>query len=199
MRRAGTSELDGITVGDYTTGSPGGDPSGTGTLKETTECLSAECAGPFAALYNYPLDSPPLSGPWNDDYCFACTVLQLLSNTPIGNVQSNCTTQSTPPMAFAGQTPMMILSHYSIITATEAVYSFPLTGYRKGILKAQIQVENNQVIDFVCGELSSPFIDSSLPLHRPLRERSRRRERVGAGAGPPGYARPRGDPAADRG
>jgi hypothetical protein len=54
----------------------------------------------------------------------------------------------------------MILSHYPLVNTTS--YNFPSTGYRRAILKAQVQLEN-QTIDFFCGQLISPLIDSSLP------------------------------------
>jgi hypothetical protein len=140
----------------------GGDPNGTGILNGTTQCLSAECITPFGELYTYPLqyNEPPGSLRYQEDYCFDCTVYYFTSEETFATGKNDCTQNSAPPFAYDGQTPSMILSHYPLVNTSS--YNFPSTGYRRAILKAQVQLEN-QTIDFFCGQLISPLIDSSLP------------------------------------
>ncbi len=140
----------------------GGDPNGQGTLNGTAQCLSASCTLPFAKFYS-PLTSSSTPQEIANDACFDCMVYYLTDDSTIATGETNCTTQSSPPLAFGGQMPPMILSHYPINQSTSTSYVLPATGYRRGVLKAQITLENNQVVDFFCGELSSPLIDSLIP------------------------------------
>jgi hypothetical protein len=122
--------------------------SGTGVLNGSTSCLSNNCVPSFGPLY------------FNHKYCFDCIVYYLTSLQEISAMQTACTQDPNPPFAFVGQTPSMILSHFPLKN-TQA-YVLPATGFRRAVLKAQVELED-QTVDFFCGQLSSPLIEVDLP------------------------------------
>ena len=138
----------------------GGDPAGTGTLSGTGECLSSSCAAPFGALYSA-ISPTSTTQQLANDSCFDCMLYYLSSAETIATGQTDCTTQATAPFGYDGQTPVMILSNRPLLSTTS--YNLGATGFRRAILKAQIQLANEEVVDFFCGDLSSPFLDTTLP------------------------------------
>jgi hypothetical protein len=122
--------------------------AGTGVLNGSTNCLSQNCTFSFIPVHTDNL------------YCFDCIIYYLTSLQQISAMDTACTKDDNPPFAFAGQTPSMILSHYPLKN-TQA-YILPATGFRRAVLKAQVQLED-QTVDFFCGQLSSPLIDKDLP------------------------------------
>jgi hypothetical protein len=128
--------------------STGGPDAGTGVLNGGTNCLSQNCTFPFIPIHS------------NNLNCFDCIIYYLTSLQQISAMQTACTQDDNPPFAFVGQTPSMILSHYPLVN-TKA-YILPATGFRRAVLKAQVQLED-QTVDFFCGQLSSPLIDRDLP------------------------------------
>jgi hypothetical protein len=123
--------------------------AGTGELNGSTNCLSANCTPSFGPVYV------------KNHYCFDCIIYYLTSLQQISSMQTNCTQDDNPPFAFAGQTPSMILSHYPL--KNTQFYVLPASGFRRAVLKAQVELEDNQIVDFFCGQLSSPLIDADLP------------------------------------
>jgi hypothetical protein len=121
---------------------------GTGSLNGSTNCLSANCTAPFGPLY------------FKNHYCFDCLVYYLTSLQQFDAMKTACTQDPNPPFAFVGQTPSMILSHYPLKN-TQA-YILPASGFRRAVLKAQVELED-QTVDFFCGQLSSPLIKADLP------------------------------------
>ena len=82
-----------------------GDPTFSGTLDQSTDCLENSCAQQFPPIYE---KSKAVNG------CFDCIVLYLTSEQKISAGQTACTTDTHQPFAFIGQTPSMILSHYPL-------------------------------------------------------------------------------------
>ena len=126
-------------------------PGATGALLPTG-CLTNQCASQLGAL-RYGTD--PAS-----QVCFDCLIYYGVSELPLAHDQQQCTTVATPPFAFDGMTPLMILSRYPL--ANTRAYNLPATGFRRAVLYAQVQLED-QSVDFYCAQLSSPYIDSELP------------------------------------
>ena len=129
-----------------------GDPTFSGTLDQSTDCLENSCAQQFLPIYE---KSKAVNG------CFDCIVLYLTSEQKISAGQTACTTDTHQPFAFIGQTPSMILSHYPL--SNQHAYILPATGFRRAVLQATVTLENNQQFDFFCAQLTSPLIDQSLP------------------------------------
>jgi hypothetical protein len=138
------------------------DTTGQGFLNGGSSCLEGSCLPELGKLYTYPETQGPGTTQYEDNQCFDCTTYQFLS-VALGNAQ-NCVTASEPGFTFNGEAPELILSHYpfaNVATPTK-VYYLPSTGFRRAVLKATIALED-QNIDFFCAQLTSPFIDSSLP------------------------------------
>ena len=129
-----------------------GDPTMSGTLNQSTACITNNCASPFLPIYH---KSVPINN------CFDCIIYYLTSEQKLSDGRTACTTDQRQPFAFLGQTPLMILSHYPL--SNQHAYILPATGFRRAVLQATVTLENNQKFDFFCGQLSSPLIDTSLP------------------------------------
>jgi hypothetical protein len=119
----------------------------TGTLAETTNCLSLNCLFPLAALQSYAS-------------CFDCMLDNIASQEEYGNTLNACTTQVKAPYGYEGQLSTMILSRYPL-AATDS-YILPSTNYRRGALYAKVQLED-QYVDFYCGFFISTLIATDLP------------------------------------
>jgi hypothetical protein len=140
----------------------GGDDAGIGILAGTTSCLTGPCVSPLGRMYTSPAPDDRTSAGYLDDVCLDCAIYYFTSELPLGQAQTNCTSNNTQlPFAFSGQTPAFILSHHPL--KNTAVYNLPATGYRRAVLKAQVTLEDESVVDFFCAQLTSPLIDSSLP------------------------------------
>ena len=122
-----------------------------GTLELTDGCLSQACELPFGAIYE---QSP------GDNACFDCIIDYLISLETLSYGQSECTSDTRAPFAFAGQSTAMILSHYPLSNTN--AYILPSTGYRRQLLHAQVQLEDAPV-DFYCAHLTSSDIDGDEP------------------------------------
>ncbi len=122
------------------------DTNGTGTLNGTSACLEGSCLGSLLKLRNEAVN------------CWDCTVFYISSVTL--NEAQNCVSKALTPFAFDGQNPSMMLSHYPLSNTKS--YILPATGFRRSVLKAQVALED-QTIDFFCVQLSSAYIDSSVP------------------------------------
>jgi hypothetical protein len=119
-----------------------------GHLNGSTNCISKQCTAPFVPLYT------------SAQACFDCVIYYLTSLQPIASAQSACTGDDHAPFAFNGQTPSMILSHYPL--AGTKAYILPATGFRRAVLKAQVQLED-QTVDFFCAQTTSPLLSTDLP------------------------------------
>jgi hypothetical protein len=128
---------------------PPGD--GTGVINGSTDCLESECAGPFLNIQG---------GASNGVYCFDCVVVNIASGSTFGATQTSCTTDSRPPLGFGGNENSLILSHYPL--AMQDALILPSTFYRRSILYAQVQLED-QNVDFYCGFLMTTENYSALP------------------------------------
>ncbi|MGH7296799.1 MAG: hypothetical protein ACRELB_17810, partial [Polyangiaceae bacterium] len=118
----------------------------------TASCLTHECAQSALGL----IDSGP-----EGNRCFSCLLYYAISEVPLEQGQTACTQSSTRPYAFGGQTPSMVLSRYPFASAPQA-YILPSTGWRRAVIYAPLQLED-QVVDFYCAQLSSSTIASELP------------------------------------
>jgi hypothetical protein len=135
------------------------DDGGVGGVTGSTNCLSQSCFVQFEKLYSV-LQTSPIET--LDDVCYSCVILNMLDPSealPAG--KATCTQSTQPAFMFQGDTPLLILSRYPF-NATK-VYQYPSTGLRRGILKAQVQFEDELAIDVFCTQLVSPQLDTTLP------------------------------------
>jgi hypothetical protein len=121
-----------------------------GQLDQTTSCVSGNCAEQFIDIES----TQP------DGACFDCLIDYIATDELFSTVQSECTTDSTPPLAYLGQENSMILSKYPLLNTDVLV--LPSTLYRRSVLYAQVQLED-QTVDFYCGFLISTLIAADLP------------------------------------
>ncbi len=124
---------------------------GLGSPIVTDSCLGAECTLPFAQIYEDSLQ---------DDECFDCIIDYLTSFSTLTEAQTACTTDPHQGMAFTGQSPGMILSHYPLANTDSIV--LPSTNWRRQVLYAEVQLPDAPV-DFYCGQFSPPAIDADQP------------------------------------
>jgi hypothetical protein len=122
-----------------------------GVLTDSTKCLSERCLAPFAQLYLHGHAA---------NACFDCMGFYFTSFATMQHGKDECLNDPRAPFANDGQTTSMLLSHYPI--ASSEVYVLPSTGFRRAVLYAEIQLED-QAVDFYCAQLSSPNIDAALP------------------------------------
>jgi hypothetical protein len=127
-------------------------------LNGTSTCLESSCLNPLGKLYTSPLTSASTAQQFANDACFDCSVFYFTSE-PLALAQ-NCVNNAEQGYAFLGQSPELILSHYPLVNTKS--YILPATGFRRAVLKAQVQLQD-QTIDFFCAQLSSAFIDSTVP------------------------------------
>ena len=121
-----------------------------GTIS-TTNCLSGACAGPFVQIYYQGQQQ---------DACFDCIIGSANSEYPLAKGRDECTNDAREPFAYGGMNGTLMLSRYPL--ANQQAFVLPGTGYRRAILYAQVQLED-QVVDFFCGQLMSPLVDGVLP------------------------------------
>jgi len=124
----------------------------TGSLQTTTDCLSANCAGPILTVKG---DSVA---------CYDCILDGVVSAEPYGSTETLCESSPTASIGFDGQNSSMILSKFPLSNTDSLV--LPSTNYRRTILYAQVQLQD-QSIDFYCGFLISTLIASDLPFVGP--------------------------------
>ncbi len=128
------------------------DPKMSGTLNQSTSCLANACVQPIFPIYG--------------TACLNCIVYYLTSLQPISAANTACTQDDHTPFAYLGQTPSMILSHHPFVDggSQNAAYILPSTGFRRAVLKAQVQLEDGKTkLDFFCAHLSSPGLNGLLP------------------------------------
>jgi hypothetical protein len=120
-----------------------------GVLNASTSCLAQNCASTALQIFNDPV-------------CYDCLLYELTSEQTLTATQNACTVSTQEPYAFGGQASSLILSHYPITNT--ATYFLPSTGFRRAVLKAQVQFPDSQTpVDVFCADLSSPLIDTALP------------------------------------
>jgi hypothetical protein len=146
-----SADIDAVMtcVEDYCSTKPS-DP--TGELQSSTNCLSAVCGGQILAVK---ADSVS---------CYDCLLDAFASQEPWGSSESACETNPIASTGFEGQNSSMILSRYPL-TNTDSIV-IPSTNYRRAILYAQVQLED-QMVDFYCGFFISTLIGSDLPFLGP--------------------------------
>jgi hypothetical protein len=120
----------------------------TGQLSGTTSCLVDHCAGPFINVQSASVG------------CYDCLLDYIASDAEWGDAGQACTTDVRPPLAFAGQNSVTILSHYPL-SGTD-VLVLPSTNYRRVVEYAQLQLPGGPV-DFYCGFFVSPLNAAALP------------------------------------
>ena len=118
----------------------------------TSNCMSCQCLSTIAPLYR--------TGS-AQNRCFDCMAYTVSSGMPIDQAQKICAQTPGDAWAFDGMTSSMILSHYPL--SRTQTYFLPGTGYRHAVHYAQVQLEENQTVDFYCAQLISPLIDALLP------------------------------------
>lgn len=122
----------------------------TGHLPGSTDCLSSNCAGPFASLL--------LNSAYNA--CFDCIIDYAASEQPYSAGQSTCTGVAQQPFGFGGQVSQLILSRYPL--SNSDTFILPSTNYRQAVLYSRVQLED-QSVDFYCGFFTSTLIAQDLP------------------------------------
>jgi hypothetical protein len=127
------------------------DPNYSGTLAGSDNCLTYNCARQFQPIYQ---GGPNRTLPYAT--CFDCIALYLTSEQPLAAGRTACTTDPRPALAFLGQTPEMILSHYPL--SNQHAYVLPSSGFQRAVLQATVTLENNQKFDFFCAQLTSPLL-----------------------------------------
>jgi hypothetical protein len=131
------------------------DPT-TAVLNESTTCVSRNCAVPLAKLLHpgkFPSDGANIAA---DQACLTCIIITAQDGvTTMSASQNQCTKQSQDAFAFNGQTANMILSKYPLTNTS--YYVLPSTAFRRVVLKAQVQLED-QAVDFFCTQLSGPTV-----------------------------------------
>ncbi|HEY2514823.1 MAG TPA: hypothetical protein VGI39_28350 [Polyangiaceae bacterium] len=138
----------------------GGDSMGMGTLLGSTNCISQSCLAPFSRLYSQVTATPDEVA---NDGCFDCILLHVTSGLEtFASGQDACTQDSQQPFVYGGQMPILMLSHYPLVAGSTKAYVLPSYGFRRGVLKAQVQLED-QVVDFFCAMMMSPQVDTELP------------------------------------
>jgi hypothetical protein len=125
-----------------------GDPNG--TLPGSTDCLSSNCSGQFAALL--------LNTSYNA--CFDCIIDYVASDQPFSVAKTACTTEMQTPYGFGGLLPNLILSRYQLLDSDALI--LPSSQYRQGVLYSKVQLEDQQV-DFYCGFFTSTLVAQVLP------------------------------------
>lgn len=117
----------------------------TGALLGSTSCLEDDCALPLITVQSDAQGQKP-----SGVDCFNCLIAYMAADTSWGDTQNNCTNDTRPPMAFSGAMNSMILSRYPL--ANTDVLVLPSTLYRRSVLYAQVQLED-QTVDVYCGFL----------------------------------------------
>jgi endonuclease/exonuclease/phosphatase family metal-dependent hydrolase len=133
---------------------PPGDP--TGELNGSTTCLEESCAAPIVGVQGA---TDPSGNPVGVA-CYDCLVVNIASDESFGATQSTCTTNAQAPLGFGGNENSLILSRYPLVNT--AVLILPSTFYRRSVLYAQVQLED-QTVDFYCGFLMTTENASALP------------------------------------
>jgi hypothetical protein len=128
------------------------DTGGLNGYVSSITCLSGACAGDYTDLY---FQSP------QDDACVDCIIYYATSELPLSAGQTACTTDSRQPFAYQGMNGTLILSRYPL--ANTQSYILPSTGFRRSVLYAQVMLEDNQTVDFFCGQFISSLIDADIP------------------------------------
>ena len=152
------SGVDSTTIGkaiscaeQYCSNQPAGDP--TGVLIGSTDCLSNNCGGEFLNI----------QGAGSGDQgkaCFNCLSVYIASQESFESMQTHCNNDTTPPLGYLGYNNSMIISKYPLVN--EDVYILPSTLYRRAVLYAQVQLED-QLVDFYCGFLITTLNAGILP------------------------------------
>jgi hypothetical protein len=122
-----------------------------GTVQESSTCLTKDCIFWFGTLYN--------AGP-QQNACFDCIVDYLVSGNSFSYGKNECLNDTRQPFYFNGASTTEILSHYPL--SNEQVYVLPSTGTRRAVLYAQVQLPD-QPVDFYCVALSSSTTDGLTP------------------------------------
>ncbi len=133
---------------------PPGDP--TGQLNQSTTCLEESCAAPIISVQGA---TDPSGNPVGVA-CYDCLVVNIASAESFGATQSTCTTNAQAPLGFGGNENSLILSRYPLVNTDVLV--LPSTFYRRSVLYAQVQLED-QTVDFYCGFLMTTENASALP------------------------------------
>ncbi len=121
----------------------------TGTLNQSTDCLTNSCQGPLGdLLVAYPS-------------CLDCIVATVTSEQPYGEAQTTCTTSPYPPLGYQGGENSLILSKYPIVNSDS--YVLPSSYFRRSVLYTQVQFPGNVTIDFFCGFLQTLGIYQEVP------------------------------------
>ncbi|HEX3343537.1 MAG TPA: hypothetical protein VHS09_03145 [Polyangiaceae bacterium] len=123
-----------------------GDPNG--KLLGSSDCLVDNCAAPFLDVQSAGVA------------CYDCLVVYTVSDTSWSTSENNCTTDTRPPLGFSGAQNSMILSKYPLLNTDTLV--LPSTDYRRTVLYAQVQLED-QTVDFYCGFLTTTLNADALP------------------------------------
>ena len=127
-----------------------GDPKS--AISGDTSCLSSKCASKFLPLFG---------GDPSQQRCFDCIVTNASAYEPWDSGKQICTTEVRPNLAFHGENPSMILSRFPIKQTD--VFVLPSTSFRRSVLYAEVEIEPGRTVDTYCAQLSSPFLDDTLP------------------------------------
>jgi hypothetical protein len=118
----------------------------------TSGCIAGACGGKFAPFF---------LGGFAQDACFDCLIYGMTSTLSVSQAQQDCETLTEQPLAFAGMSSSLMLSHYPL--SHQQAFILPGTGWRREVLHAQVELENDQSVDFYCAHIITPLIDANLP------------------------------------
>jgi len=118
---------------------------------ETTNCLSTACLGQYVALYQQGAAQ---------NACFDCIIYYETGEAPLSVARSECTTDSRRPFVYEGMNGSEILSRHPL--RNTSAYILAGTGFRRTLLYAQVDL-GDQTVDFYCGSVITPDIDTDLP------------------------------------
>jgi hypothetical protein len=122
---------------------------GSGQLAGDTSCLSQKCAAKFIPLLN------------NQQGCYDCIVVNVLGQQTFDQGKLSCTSDPRPPLAFQGQSPLMMLSRFPLSNRDQFV--LPSTNFRRTVLYATATLQDQVQVDVYCALLTSTLIKSDLP------------------------------------
>ena len=124
------------------------DPKGTLT-SGNAGCISSKCAAAFTSL----LASPNI----DNKRCYTCLIANLVSYRSVEDIKADCNADPQAAFAHLGMGSSMMLSRYPI--KESEVYVLPSTMFRRTVLRATIQMPDEELVDVYCGHLS--FVQGS--------------------------------------
>jgi hypothetical protein len=119
-----------------------------GVLNGGSECISANCTGPWVPL---------LAGDRDHNRCFHCLILSALSGDQHSSSRTACQKDVRNYKHFQGQSRSMLLSRFPL--KEPRTFVLPATSYTMLVHSARAEIEPGQLLDVYCAELSAALGD----------------------------------------